>query len=463
MRTSIDRWAYLRSLIALVAVRVAVIQMPYVLCSRPMAETDLMDGSGDLLSGEMPVSSHAFTKMFSEGENADIESEDSDDGGEVGPSLLAISSKVSSSGTSDEFRFPYEPCLGPSRGHKSSEYKYHDGCDGSEEYHMGDFLGQGTFCKVYAGKDPDGKDVALKQEQIGGKELKTETRLKELLRDLPGIPRYFDTWSDHENNYAATELLGKTLKIALSEEGGKLPMRKVLNIGKVMVDIIAGVHGRGLLHHDLKPQNILFDRGGGKLYLIDFGLSERWKDKDGQVQPYVKRNTWRIRGTARYSAIRSHFGTLSPADELESLGYILVYLAKGELPWQGLHHEDQQDLYKKILTLKRTVTTKQLVAGLPPAARDAFTRFFSAVRGRPYEEGLNPDYQALADGFDEALQTFKDQADVYAENTYETASDKRSRLKAQQANVLEGEKKEPSEAGKDSHGKHDANLLDGLY
>ena len=72
------------------------------------------------------------------------------------------------------------------------------------------------------------------------------------------------------------------------------------------------------------------------VHLIDFGLSKRYRDpKTHQHIPYKENKN--LTGTARYASINAHLGIEeSRRDDLESIGYMLVYLAQGYLPWQGV-------------------------------------------------------------------------------------------------------------------------------
>ena len=99
--------------------------------------------------------------------------------------------------------------------------------------------------------------------------------------------------------------------------------------------------------------------------MIDFGLSRKYKDpKTMDHIPY--RENRPLTGTARYASINTHLGIeQSRRDDLEAVGYVLIYFLKKRLPWQGCQGSNKQDKYNKILEKKLSIPTEILCKDLP--------------------------------------------------------------------------------------------------
>lgn len=124
-----------------------------------------------------------------------------------------------------------------------------------------------------------------------------------------------------------------------------------------MIDRVEALHNAGYLHRDIKPDNFCIGKGSKNdtIYCIDFGLSKAYMDKQGQHIKLISGKS--LIGTARYSSVRAHQGyEQGRRDDLESIGYVLMYLHRGNLPWQGVHHQDQKKKFDLILKKKETTT-----------------------------------------------------------------------------------------------------------
>lgn len=95
-------------------------------------------------------------------------------------------------------------------------------------------------------------------------------------------------------------------------------------------------------------------------------------------------------GTARYASVNTHLGIeQSRRDDLEAIAYVLIYFAKGSLPWQGLKAEDKKKKYEMISEKKMETSVQALCEGLPVE----FSRFLTYCKSLHFED--KPDYSYL--------------------------------------------------------------------
>lgn len=151
------------------------------------------------------------------------------------------------------------------------------------------------------------------------------------------------------------------------------------------------MHNLHVIHRDIKPDNFLMgiDKKRSFVYIIDFGLAKRFRDrKTGQHIPYKENKS--LTGTARYSSIYTHMGIdQGRRDDLESLIYTLIYLNKGVLPWQGIRAKTKNDKYYLIMQKKINIKAEELFEGLP----HQFIIFLEHAQRLQFED--KPDYKML--------------------------------------------------------------------
>ena len=199
------------------------------------------------------------------------------------------------------------------------------------------------------------------------------------------------------------DLLGPSLESILCKNK-KFTIKSIILITIQLINTMKYIHDRGYIHRDIKPDNFVIDnKNGEKIYCIDFGLAKKYLKKNNQHINFVKNN--KFCGTARYASIAAHKGyTQSRKDDLEAIGYMLVYLFRGKLPWEGIKHKDKKEKYSLILEKKENTTEEELCKQLPRE----FLVYFKYVRNMDFDEV--PPYKAFINMFKRLFNSknFKD-------------------------------------------------------
>ena len=205
------------------------------------------------------------------------------------------------------------------------------------KYLIGDKIGSGSFGEIYKCINIQTHEkTAIKLESVNAtySKLFNESKILKHLEGSLGIPELHCYGIDKGYNYMILDLLGPSLEDLKSFCGNKLSLKTVLMIFDQMINRVEYLHSKSLIHRDIKPENFLigYQKRSNILYIIDFGLSKRYRDsKTLKHIPY--RDTKAFTGTIRYASINTHLGIeQSRRDDLEATGYTLIYLLKGILP-----------------------------------------------------------------------------------------------------------------------------------
>jgi serine/threonine protein kinase len=215
----------------------------------------------------------------------------------------------------------------------------------SNKYKILNKLGSGEFGEIYKGENIRTKEgVAIKVEKKESqiKMLKREAQIYQYLGLCDSVPRVKWFGVVDEYYYMVLTLLGKNLT-SFRKELNTISLNLVFDVGKNLVDIIEKIHEKKLLHRDVKPDNFLFGVNylRNKIYLVDFGFCKKYVKEDG-VTHIEMRKERPIIGTPNYVSLNIHDG-IEPSrrDDLESIGYIMMFLLYNKLPWNDLISEFQ--------------------------------------------------------------------------------------------------------------------------
>ncbi|KAL8808338.1 MAG: hypothetical protein Q9182_000158 [Xanthomendoza sp. 2 TL-2023] len=268
----------------------------------------------------------------------------------------------------------------------------------ANKYRLQRRIGGGGYGAVYIGTSIEtGEEVAIKLEHvtIDPSFLEDEVSAYEKLAGGPGIAKVHSLEWECEYRAMIFELLGPSLEDLFNFCDRKFSLKTVLMLVDQLLDRLDYIHSKGLIHRDIKPDNILMGVGklGNQVYVTDLGLMI---EPQGGPSDTVNDPTWKPRliGTAHYASIDGHLGVAQCfGDDLESLGYMLVYFISGSLPWSGLKIKDKKEEAEMILKQKRAISTHDLCEGLPME----FVSYFDYIRSLPFNE--KPDYAFLRKNF----------------------------------------------------------------
>lgn len=262
------------------------------------------------------------------------------------------------------------------------------------KYRLGRKIGSGSFGDIYLGTNISTvEEVAIKLECVKTKhpQLHIEAKFYKMMQGGVGIPTIKWCGTEGDYNVLVMELLGPSLEDLFNFCNRKFSIKTVLLLADQMISRIEYVHCKNFIHRDIKPDNFLMGLGkkGSLVYIIDFGLAKKYRDpRTHQHIPY--RENKNLTGTARYASINTHLGIeQSRRDDLESLGYVLMYFNLGSLPWQGLKAATKKQKYERISEKKMSTPIEILCKGFP----SEFSTYLNNCRSLRFDD--KPDYSYL--------------------------------------------------------------------
>ncbi|KAI7896206.1 casein kinase I [Mucor mucedo] len=265
-------------------------------------------------------------------------------------------------------------------------------------YKIGAKIGSGSFGEIHRGIDEkSGEEIAIKLEKVTAKhpQLEYEYRVYKAIGSATGIPRVRHFSTEYNYNSMVMDKLGPSLEDLFNFCKRKFSLPTVIMLADQMITRIEYLHSKKFIHRDIKPDNFLMGLDGHNylVNLIDFGLAKRYRDSKTNAHiPW--REGKNLTGTARYASIHTHLGReQSRRDDLESLGYVLVYFYRGSLPWQGLKAKTKKQKYDMISNRKVTTPLDKLCKGMP----FEFMTYLDYTRKLTFEG--QPDYNFLRDLF----------------------------------------------------------------
>ncbi|KAI4292364.1 casein kinase 1, alpha [Pancytospora philotis] len=242
-------------------------------------------------------------------------------------------------------------------------------------------IGEGSYGVVY--KIINGRAVYALKVEKNKESLRNEICVL-LMLSHPHIPRLVDYGLLDDFSYLVIPLFRVSLAQIALHNPAFFTFASISAVGVTLLRTLRYIHAKELVYRDLKPENIMvgFDQ---KIYLVDFGTAAPYSCRGAHIEE--KKDVMFV-GTMRYASVNAHGGWCqSRRDDLESLGYVLVFLLRQSLPWYRADGENEKD----VALVKRDTTPEQLSSGLNGSAH--WTAYFKHAQGLGFTEA--PDYELL--------------------------------------------------------------------
>ena len=250
-------------------------------------------------------------------------------------------------------------------------------------------LGRGAMGTVYLAEDPTiGRKVAIKtlplqddyedgeQEQVAKRFLQEAEAVGRLTH--PNIVSIHDAGREHDLAYLTMDYVAGESLDAWVSRANLLPVWEVLEIAAEVADALDYAHANKVVHRDIKPGNILYDRDNGTVKITDFGVA-RLLDNN-------RTRTGTVLGTPSYMSPEQVTGAkINGQSDLFSLGVTLYQLLTGSVPFEG---DSVAALMYRITNQKMTPLRKHR-SGLPSCVGRMIGRALQKVPGKRFASGAD--------------------------------------------------------------------------
>ncbi|MES1907928.1 MAG: hypothetical protein MHM6MM_000954 [Cercozoa sp. M6MM] len=262
--------------------------------------------------------------------------------------------------------------------------------------------------RVYGSINADLESEARSIHRLNGLETDPMNPVAPQVELPKGFPRIRWCWIGGTLTMMGMELLGHTLETLFNACGRKFSNKTIAMLGIQIMDRLELLHSRNLIHRDVKPDNFLFGlhRKSNTLHMVDLGLARKYRDPNtGMHIPFKEGRS--LTGTPRYASIPAHKGhEQSRRDDFEAVAHMLLYFARGRLPWQGVKISEKNERNKRIGSIKMSTPVQSLCQGCAPQ----LLQFLIYCRNLKFQE--DPNYAHCKMLFYDMLRDLNEKCDL---------------------------------------------------
>ena len=287
-------------------------------------------------------------------------------------------------------------------------------------YYLNYSIGNGGNMRVFYGKDiKSGQEFAVKIDTNNKNHTIVEGKIINSLQDINKIPKiYFYEYMNNKSIIAET-LFGPSLKKFFLNGKEIFESALVTLIGKQVIEILSNIHKKGIIHNDIKPNNICWAKifqshlvDKSEFFLIDFGYARKYgeflqKRYSGEQNPnngfyhYEDKLENKFTGTPEYMAIPISDGYCpSRRTDIEELMYTLIFLLNKSLPWQTIKSKTHTEKCKRMGEAKKQINIKKLFDNCP----NEYIDIYKSIRKLKFKE--KPNYDLYINVFNSILNRF---------------------------------------------------------